>query len=589
MMPRGLRLLWLLLVLLATPVGAQSIVERLITPGPLSSAHARLESRCDSCHTSFRKEAQDAKCTSCHSGIGGDIASRTRFHGKFTPARTGACKSCHSEHKGRGSALIRLDRASFNHALTDYSLTGGHARATCSGCHGTGSNYRGVSRECAACHSRNDPHRGQLGRSCQNCHTTVAWKQVQGFDHSRTGFALTGAHRQATCISCHAGQRWKGLTTNCIACHARNDAHKGSRGTNCAGCHSTAAWRAVTFDHDSTGFPLAGAHVTAACSGCHGAGNVNKHPSRNCFACHAADDVHKGQNGTNCSSCHNPRAWKQTSFDHDRMTQFPLRGVHRKAACESCHKQPPKLAKPPAACFGCHAADDTHKGGNGQDCERCHNATAWKSVSFNHNTMTRFQLTGKHAQARCETCHTRPPKELKLLTECVSCHVKDDAHAGKLGGNCGRCHDASAWKGNVRVDHDLTRFPLLGKHAQVQCAGCHAEHSFAVKGTGCADCHEDKHHQGTLGTPAACRQCHNPQDWKSWSFDHDAQSRFALTGRHKGLICSACHARPGNPAKLDSQCVSCHHRNDIHHGGFGDDCERCHVTSSFSDITMRRQ
>lgn len=591
MLPRAcldwmLGLVWLACALLAVPVAAQSVVERLITPGPLSSAHARLEARCDSCHTSFRKTAQNGQCSACHKGVGADIATGTRYHGKHTPARTAACKSCHSEHKGRGYALIRLDRAGFDHALSDYPLTGAHARVACASCHGAGSNYRGVPRDCASCHRKRDPHRGQLGAACQTCHVTAAWKPVRGFDHARTSFALTGAHRQATCIGCHAGQHWKGLATTCSSCHARDDAHKGSRGSNCAGCHTTAAWKTVTFDHAATGFPLVGGHAAATCASCHGPGNVNRHPGRTCIACHARDDTHKGQNGSDCASCHTPRSWRQTSFDHNRMTEFPLKGAHRTAKCEGCHKQPAKAVKPPATCFGCHAADDTHKGGNGMDCGRCHTAAAWKTVDFNHATMTDFPLAGKHARVRCEGCHVRPAGEVALSTQCGSCHAKDDVHVGNLGANCARCHTADGWLGQVSFDHELTRFPLLGRHAQATCAACHADKRFAAKGTGCAACHDDKHHQGTLGTPAQCQTCHNSGTWQAWSFDHDTATRFALTGRHKGLICSACHVRAGDPAKVGNQCADCHRRNDPHRGGFGEDCARCHVTSGFREILI---
>lgn len=581
-----LGLCWLAALLCVQQAPAQTIMERLITPGPLSSGHAKLESRCDSCHSSFRKEAQNGKCVACHKDVGADIRSGGGFHGKFAPARSGACKGCHSEHHGTGFALVKLDRAAFNHALTNFALTGGHVRVACAGCHTPGRKFRIAPQECAACHGAKDPHKGQLGRACQNCHTTAAWKPIQPFDHSRTGFALTGAHRQATCMSCHAGQRWKGLGATCVSCHAKDDAHKGSRGTNCAGCHTTTSWKTVTFDHASTGFPLVGGHALAACAGCHGPGNANKHPARTCFACHAKDDTHKGANGQDCAACHNARSWKQTSFDHDRLTRFPLKGAHRTATCQACHKQPPKVAPPPVTCFGCHAKDDTHKGGNGQDCGRCHSEGTWKVASFDHGRMTDFPLTGAHAKAKCAACHTRPPAELKLSSQCGSCHGAKDVHKGKLGQSCGRCHDSTDWKTKVRFDHDLSRFPLLGKHAQVQCIGCHADKTFAAKGIACADCHQDKHHKGTLGTPAQCRSCHNSNDWKAWSFDHDRQTDYALTGRHKGLICSACHVRAGDPAKLSSQCISCHRRNDIHRGGFGEDCERCHTTGSFADIII---
>jgi predicted CXXCH cytochrome family protein len=585
-MRRWLRLLCLACLICASPLLAQSVMERLITPGPLSAPHARLESKCDSCHSSFQKAAQNGKCTACHKGVGSDVATGTRYHGKHGPARSGACKSCHSEHKGKGFGLIQLNRATFNHAFTDYPLTGAHHRAACAGCHGASHNYRGVTRDCASCHARKDPHRGQLGRTCQNCHTTAAWKPVSGFNHAATGFALAGAHRQASCMACHAGQRWKGLATTCVSCHARDDAHRGSRGTNCASCHSTATWKSASFDHASTGFALTGGHAAATCAGCHGVGNANKHPSRACVACHARDDSHKGQNGSDCAACHNPRSWQQTSFDHDRMTAFPLKGAHRSVVCEGCHKQPPKQVKPPATCFGCHAADDSHKGANGMDCGRCHTASAWKLTNFNHATMTRFPLLGKHAAVRCETCHVRPAAEVKLSTDCGSCHAKDDPHAGRLGADCARCHNADGWAGQVRFDHDLSRFPLLGKHAGLACAACHADKSFAAKGTTCAACHQDTHHAGTLGTPAPCQACHNNASWQAWSFDHDKATSFALTGRHKGLICSACHTRPGDPARQGGQCIDCHKRDDAHRGGFGEDCARCHVTSGFSEILI---
>jgi hypothetical protein len=583
---RVLSLLIVLFALMAAPVVAQSIVERLITPGALSSDHAKLEAKCDSCHSSFDKSGQQTRCTSCHKGVGADIAQRTRYHGKYAKARSQACKTCHSEHKGRGYQLITFSRTGFDHALTNYPLTGAHSRAGCSACHGSGNNYRGISTRCATCHKRDEPHLGRLGTACQTCHTTSDWKSIAPFDHTRTGFRLSGAHARASCMSCHTGQVWQGLSQGCVACHAKDDAHRGSRGANCASCHMTSAWSAVTFDHDSTGFPLVGGHADAACAGCHGAGNANKHPSRTCVACHAKDDTHKGANGSDCASCHTPRAWKIIAFDHTRSTDFPLRGAHQGVECSACHTLPPKQASPPVTCFGCHAADDDHKGGNGQDCGRCHNETAWDKVDFDHNTMTQFPLLGKHAQARCEACHVQPADVEKPSVTCGACHTADDVHGGKLDQNCGRCHNSDSWKDGIRFDHALTHFPLLGKHAGLQCASCHADKTFAAKGVTCSACHIDDHHKGALGTPAACGDCHNTVDWKAWRFDHDLRTDFALTGKHKGLVCSACHNRPGDPGDVAIQCGACHRRDDIHRGEFGDDCARCHTTEDFARITM---
>ena len=590
-MGRLLRLIWLTILLanVCSPVSAQNLVERLITPGPLASAHAKLESKCDSCHASFGKEAQNSRCNACHKGVASDIRTRTGYHGKFAPARTQNCKSCHSDHHGRGYTLIKFSRTGFNHDLTDYPLRGGHAQVSCTSCHGSGNNYRGIATQCVACHKTDDPHKGALGRSCDTCHAVDGWKQTKPFNHTSTGFRLTGAHAAQGCLSCHKGQVWKGLGTSCISCHAGDDTHRGSRGRNCESCHTTGSWRQLTFDHDSTGFSLVGGHARASCAGCHGPGNTTKKPGRTCIGCHQKDDTHKGGNGTECAACHTPTSWKSIRFDHDRLTDFPLRGAHKKAVCRDCHVQPAKTVPAPTTCYGCHQADDDHKGGNGQDCGRCHNENAWDKVDFVHDTMTRFPLTGKHAQASCESCHASPPDEVKLSLECGSCHAKDDVHAGSLGQSCARCHDTTDWAGKVRFDHDLSRFPLLGKHAGLDCTQCHADQSFKAKGITCSSCHADDFHKGAFGTPSNCRDCHNTTDWKAWTFDHDRRTDFALTGKHDGLVCSACHARAGDPGDLGTACSSCHKRDDVHSGRFGEECAACHVTSEWNAIILPKR
>jgi hypothetical protein len=518
---RVLRRLLLLigLILFSQGASAQTIMQRLITPGPLSAAHARLEANCEACHVSFSREAQNGKCLGCHRGISADVQRSAGFHGKSS-ARGQACKACHSDHRGRGFGLVRFSRAGFNHGLTNYPLLGGHTKATCAGCHGNNTHYRGTPTACATCHAKKDPHAGRLGKDCQSCHIVNDWKKALPFDHARTGYALVGKHRGVACLSCHAGQRWNGTPTQCYSCHAKNDVHKGARGTNCANCHNPSDWKSASFDHNrDTGFPLLGKHAGASCAACHGAGNAIRKPSRTCVACHASDDVHKGRNGTDCVRCHNSRDWKDSSFDHDKMTRFALTGAHKPLECAACHKQPAHAVKLPVQCIGCHADDDPHK--------------------------------------------------------------------GKFGSDCASCHNVVAWKDRVAFDHALSRFPLVGKHASVACSACHADKTFAAKGITCQACHADDHHAGTLGAAPSCVNCHNSTDWKLWKFDHDTATHFALTGKHKGLICTACHAKPADPATAPSECVACHRQDDVHKGNFGDNCERCHVTSEFSEIKIK--
>ena len=579
-------LLLIALVFAAQHVNAQSTMEKLITPGPLSAAHAKLESKCQSCHTSFAREAQNGKCLACHKGIASDVQKFSGFHGKST-ARSQSCKTCHSEHLGRKFALISFKRNTFNHNLTDYPLVGGHVKATCAGCHGNGNQYRGTTTTCATCHAKKDPHLGRLGRNCQGCHSVFDWKKPLPFNHAKTGFALVGEHRTATCMSCHAGQRWKGLPQQCVSCHAKSDVHRGSRGTNCASCHSPASWKAATFNHNrDTSFPLSGRHALATCAGCHGANNTIRKPQRTCYACHASDDSHKGSRGTNCAECHSSSSWKSVDFNHNKDTRFALIGAHAATSCAGCHGANNNIKKPPLTCVGCHQEDDSHKGRNGPDCAKCHNSKDWKITQFNHDTMTKFALKGAHKPVLCEACHKEPTHVKLPPTECVGCHIDDDAHSGRMGTDCGNCHNVDSWKDEVLFDHELTRFPLAGKHAAVTCEQCHADKSFTSKGITCQSCHADDHHAGSLGAAPTCAKCHNVNGWKNWSFDHDVETAFILTGRHKGLICAACHKKGVEPKDTPSECGTCHQRDDIHDGNFGPKCDKCHTTENFKEIFM---
>jgi hypothetical protein len=114
----------------------------------------------------------------------------------------------------------------------------------------------------------------------------------------------------------------------------------------------------------------------------------------------------------------------------------------------------------------------------------------------------------------------------------------------------------------------------------VPCEECHRTPTFKGTALNCASCHRDQHHEGRLGSN--CALCHNPNGWTRWRFDHDAQTRYPLTGAHRGLNCNACHVTK-NVVKivLPTDCYSCHRQDDAHRGSFGRACERCHTTSSF--------
>jgi hypothetical protein len=105
------------------------------------------------------------------------------------------------------------------------------------------------------------------------------WRQVASFDHSKTRFALTGAHRGAACEECHRSTAlsvgahkvvFQGAPLACVGCH--EDVHAGqfaamSESQGCESCHDNITWKAGKFDHQRTSFPLDGAHRTGALQG----------------------------------------------------------------------------------------------------------------------------------------------------------------------------------------------------------------------------------------------------------------------------------------------------------------------------------
>ena len=283
------------------------------TKYPLEGRHVQVA--CDKCHlpkgeaTVFK--ITQIQCKDCHEDI---------HKGQFASLpHQNRCESCH-DLRGFKAARFALAR----HNETRFPLKGAHIAVLCAECHKpvpTGSptpvKYRFDDRSCTACHL--DPHKGQFREQmaakradgatagCEACHTTVKWKELNRFDHSKTDFPLLGAHRGVACGDCH---RPPALETN-----------------------------------------LKNVDFRAA--------------PKQCFACHK--DPHAGQfaarrDAADCSGCHDSARWKPSKFDHDKRTPFSLEGAHRKVACNDCHKLRREIEglsvifyKPtPGECQACH-------------------------------------------------------------------------------------------------------------------------------------------------------------------------------------------------------------------------------------------
>jgi hypothetical protein len=423
---------------------AQTLLERLIMPGPLVEGHAKLEARCTNCHEPFSRHSQTKLCLDCHKETAADRATHKGLHGLERAASTEPCIHCHTDHKGRGADISQLDRETFDHDLTNFKLVDAHRSVPCDGCHTENAKFRKTPSTCVECHKKVEPHQGRLGQRCDSCHTMVKWHETKPFDHGKTRFPLQGAHEDVRCAMCHSGELYKDLPSSCVSCHRLQDVHADRYGAKCETCHDATKWKAVHFDHDKTKYPLRGAHAKVRCDSCHVGDLYRQKLATTCISCHRKEDPHQGKLGERCDRCHDENDWrKKLTFDHD-LTRMPLIGLHASVPCEECHRS---LAykDAPLACEKCH--QDRHQGRLGTACGSCHNPNGWERWRFDHSKQTSYPLTGAHRDLVCEACHqVKSPPSLKLATDCFSCHGRSDPHSGNFGRGCERCHVTADWK-----------------------------------------------------------------------------------------------------------------------------------------------
>ncbi len=406
---------------------------------------------------------------------------------------------------------------------------------------------------CEKCHKKFD--KAAQSQLCADCHQDIGkdLKEKRGF-HGRLD-----------------------ATKECKECHTD---HKGRDA-------KVAEFDHARFDHTKTDYPLKGAHLNekVKCTDCHKSGKKFRDAPAYCNDCHKKDDKHKGGLGTDCAKCHVEKDWKTTGFDHNK-TKFKLLGKHEEVKCAKCHIEN-KFKDTPMLCNSCHKNDDKHKGKLGPKCESCHNEKSWKEILFDHDKKTRYPLLGKHREVKCDKCHI-DNKFKDTPKVCSTCHRKDDdkAHKGKFGPKCETCHVERDWK-EISFDHDkATKYPLLGKHKQAKCAACHKGDLYKDKlPTKCSACHEkDDKHKGNFGPK--CESCHVEKDWKEVLFDHDRQTRYPLLGKHRQAKCAACHKGDLYKDKLQSDCASCHEKDDKHKGQEGKKCDSCHDAQTWNKTTF---
>ena len=215
--------------------------------------------------------------------------------------------------------------------------------------------------------------------------------------------------------------------------------HAAAGDTRCSACHVTSSWADVRFNHDRTGFPLTGAHVSTPCKSCH-ADDFGRAVPATCSGCHR--DVHASDLGARCEGCHDSASWA-SRFDADahRRTAFPLVGAHAAIPCLECHAQATgrRFARPAVECAACHQADLNRTRGTALDhatlnftgaCRNCHNPFRFKPALFPEHDRCFSISTGSHAQLPCDRCHDpftgitiTPGAGATRNAICTNCHL----------------------------------------------------------------------------------------------------------------------------------------------------------------------
>ncbi|WP_223248498.1 cytochrome c3 family protein, partial [Sulfurirhabdus autotrophica] len=163
----------------------------------------------------------------------------------------------------------------------------------------------------------------------------------------------------------------------------------------------------LSFDHNTTGFFLDGAHAKETCESCHIQGQFRGTP-RDCATCHRPGGRSPGKTATHvptttaCDACHGNITWAPSNFQH-RTTQGIVQG-----ACNTCHNGGTATGKP-----------STHVQ-TSSSCDSCHKTSSWLPAGYTHALV---------APGTCATCHNgtratgKPATHIPTTASCDSCHA----------------------------------------------------------------------------------------------------------------------------------------------------------------------
>ena len=524
---------------------------------------------------------RDVACAKCH--------PKSVFNLPFPKADACGNSGCHqSTHDGHlfgkrdcewchSPTFKTLKQQNFDHTeKTKFDLGPAHRKIKCYDCHTKAMGEGKPNGACEICHAKDSHHQDRFKEfgeppRCGTCHPSGGPKFVpSAFNHTaKTRFKLEFKHLEVACRQCHRGGNPSDFEnfTSLIDSKGRVD---------CMGCH---AHKKV---HADDKHPKGKYKDNAVCT-------PDNKKSCECLTCH----MHPGD----------PTI--RTGKDNDIVTRahdkvhgtFPLVKGHANVPCNDCHTGRVSKSKTAfsdldgANCNAngkCHE-DSLHKGSLGADCNSCHAGGTWDALKFDHDApfpddakgeVKSFKLKGEHLKNKCEDCHTKDRKFAETHATCSAegCHQDDDAHKGRLGDKCERCHQETG--DNIFNHNKMSAFHLDGKHLDVRCADCHPSITFKPRPTNCFGCHpEPKVHKGQYGTQ--CEQCHSTRTFEDIKPLHDVGD-FALKGMHDNIACERCHKDNRPLAGSGNLCLNCHRQDDVHNNSLSPRCGECHTQWSFA-------
>ena len=243
------------------------------------------------------------QCRTCHKTLSAPEVPLADKRLDFSDTRA-ECAVCHEDtHKGKYGRLCDgchqpasfKAAAGFVHPRQQPFFSGSHTAVTCVKCHVSGRGQpvatvtpaaftgptqraKPPSTTCSTCHQ--DVHLGQVGSTCDRCHTIDAPKfAAPRFSHDQTAFRLVGKHGAVECAKCHkvetqaypaatgTARRFKPTSTECRTCH--EDRHLGQLDNKCEGCHTAESFKVAAYEHKDLTPRFRGLHPRLPCVSCH--------------------------------------------------------------------------------------------------------------------------------------------------------------------------------------------------------------------------------------------------------------------------------------------------------------------------------